>query len=303
MQSNWYTKPDDDETQDGAVPVFRDFIRDQVDKSATALEIGPSYNPILPKKKGYSVSVLDHEDQAALTEKYSRFPVDVGNIEAVDLVWRDGPMSSVLEGRRFDAILAAHVIEHAPDFIQFLNDCSTALCDDGRLFLLVPDKRYCFDYFQPITDTAKILSDHLQRQTRHPFASFYRWGSNVSHQGRGDWSQHAINEITFIHRDPRQNYTNALKNTEPGTYIDTHENFFTPLSFLMLIEELCYLGEINLSTDILTRSRGCEFLAILSKHTLKRGLDEFLDLRRKLCGLRMVEDLEAIRFAQWRDEI
>lgn len=78
--------------------------------SATALEIGPSYNPIVPKKDGYNVTVLDHDDQAGL-EKYSNSPaVDVSNIEPVALVWRDGSLSSVLHNRQFIAIVASHGI-------------------------------------------------------------------------------------------------------------------------------------------------------------------------------------------------
>ena len=140
------------------------------------------------------------------------------------------------------------------------------------------DKRYCFDYFQPLTDIAKVLSDHLQRQTRHPFASFYRWGSIVSHQNRGDWGQHPVNEITFIHRDSRQNYSNAVRDAESEVYVDAHENFFTPLAFLMLAEELFYLGEIDLYANVLTRSRGCEFLVVLSKHEARRTLTSFFIL-------------------------
>jgi 2-polyprenyl-3-methyl-5-hydroxy-6-metoxy-1,4-benzoquinol methylase len=167
--------------------------------------------------------------------------VDVSNVEPVDLVWRDGPLSKVLDGRRFAAIVASHVLEHAPDFIQFLNDCAGAIQDDGRVYLIVPDKRYCFDYFQPISDPAGVISDHLRQRTRHSFESFYRGVSNVSHSGRGDWSQHPIREVSFMHGDPRQNYRDALAHASSDHYVDAHENYCTPVSFLMLIEELQYL--------------------------------------------------------------
>ena len=245
--------------------------------------------------------MLDHDDQAGLVQKYSNSPaVDVSNIEPVDLVWRDGPLSSVLHNRQFTAIVAAHVVEHAPDFIQFLNDLATAMEHDGRLYLIVPDKRYSFDYFQTVTDPAKVLSDHLQRRTRHSFMSFYRWGTNVSHRGRSDWSQRTIDDVAFMHPDPRENYRNALAITGSGHYVDSHENYFTPVSFLMMIEELHYLAKIQLKVRLLTRSRGCEFLAVLSKRKPAMTVEEFINLKRKLLALRIAEDFEAIAFAEWR---
>jgi 2-polyprenyl-3-methyl-5-hydroxy-6-metoxy-1,4-benzoquinol methylase len=295
----YYLNADDDAAQDGAIPYFRGYVRTEIGTSATALEIGPSYNPILPKKDGYNVTVLDHDDEAGLIEKYSNLPL-VSNIEPVDLVWQDGPLSLVLRNRHFAAIVASHVIEHSPDFIQFLNDCTAALGNNGRLYLIVPDKRYCFDYLQPITDPAKVLSDHLQRLTRHPFLSFYRWSSNVTADGRGDWSQHQVCEIAFMHPDPRQNYRNALACAASDQYVDSHENYFTPISFMLLIEELHYLNCLDLSIDVLTRSRGCEFLAVLSKSKQRKTLEEFIHVKRKLHALRMSEELEAINVAEWR---
>lgn len=193
----------DDLEQDRQIPYFRGYIRQKV-KTSNALEIGPSYNPILPKKDGYNVVVLDHDHQNGLREKYAKSPVDVTNIEPVDVVWRSGTLGDAIAGRKFDLIVASHVIEHAPDFIQFLKDCHGALTDVGMLFLIVPDKRYCFDLFQPVSDTAKILSDHLIKRTRHSFESFYRYSMIVSQEGRGDWSQHATKAIQFINANPNR---------------------------------------------------------------------------------------------------
>ena len=69
----------------------------------------------------------------------------------------------------------------------------------------------------------------------------------------------SVNEITFIRRNSRQNYSDPVRDAKSEVYVDAHENFFTPLSFLMLAEELFYLGEINLYANVLTRFRGCEF--------------------------------------------
>jgi 2-polyprenyl-3-methyl-5-hydroxy-6-metoxy-1,4-benzoquinol methylase len=288
----------DDQEQDRQIPYFRGYVREKV-KAQNALEIGPSYNPILPKKDGYNVVVLDHDDQNGLREKYAKSPVDVTNIEPVDIVWRSGTLGDAIAGRKFDSIVASHIIEHAPDFMQFLQDCHGALTDAGILFLIVPDKRYCLDLFQPVSDAAKILADHLTRRTRHSFESFYRYSMIVSQDGRGDWSQHATKAIQFINADPKQNIDNAKRAYINSDYMDTHENYFTPLSLMMILDELTYLGEIEFRIDVLTRSRGCEFLVVLRKSAANQvgAFDRFIARKLAMAFLRMSEDQEMIAYA------
>jgi 2-polyprenyl-3-methyl-5-hydroxy-6-metoxy-1,4-benzoquinol methylase len=293
-----FLTPADDLEQDRKIPYFRDYIKEQV-KAANALEIGPSYNPILPKKEGYNVVVLDHEDQNGLREKYAKSPaVDVTNIEPVDVVWSSGTLGDAIAGHKFDSIVASHVIEHAPDFIQFLQDCHGALTDAGMLFLIVPDKRYCFDLFQPVSDTAKILGDHLIRRTRHSFESFYRYSMIVTQDGRGDWSQHATKAIRFMNADPKQSIDNAKRSFINSDYVDTHENYFTPLSLMMILDELRYLGELDFCVDVLTRSRGCEFLVVLKKSDANQvgTLDRFVARKLAMVFLRLNEDREMIAY-------
>ena len=43
-------------------------VRSLFDASGLCLEIGPSYNPILPKHRGYRVETIDHCDAATLRE-------------------------------------------------------------------------------------------------------------------------------------------------------------------------------------------------------------------------------------------
>ena len=293
-----FLAPVDDPKQNRKIPHFRTFIRDKV-KASAALEIGPSYSPILSKTDGYNVTVLDHTDQKGLRKKFADSPVDLRNIEPVDIVWKTGTLGEALAGQKFDSILASRAIERAPDFIQFLNDCSDALNETGTLFLVIPDKRYCFDLLQPISDAAKIINDHRLRRTRHTFESFYRQSMTVSQDGRADWSQHPIKAIRFMHGNPKQYYHHAVQCSSASDYIDSHENYFTPVSFLMLIDELQFLGELQLRVEVLTRSRGCEFLAVLRKDgaNLPETLERFLARKLSLSLLRMNEDREMIAYA------
>ena len=84
------------------------------DATGIGLEIGPSFNPLLPKRDGYDVETLDHLSAADLREKYKNAPnVDLSAIEEVDHL-SDGSSILQLIGKpeHYDYIVASHVIEH-----------------------------------------------------------------------------------------------------------------------------------------------------------------------------------------------
>jgi SAM-dependent methyltransferase len=291
-----FVLPQDDARQDSAIAAFRPYIKQAVGRRARALEIGPSVNPVLAKADGYNVAILDHASADDLIAKYHGHHVDVGRIEPVDFVWQGEPLAQAVGNARFDAIVACHVIEHAPDFVGFLRDCSDILSDDGAIHLLVPDKRYCFDFFQPLSDVAKVLADHHAGRTRHSFEAFYRSGTNVLNRDINAWDQNGVSTLRFAHGDPQHALQLAKAGIAAAHYTDSHENYFTPMSFMMLLDELRYLGEIDLAPKLLTRSRGCEFLVTLQKarNEATPSVDDFL--ARKLCAYRvlMVEEMERI---------
>jgi predicted SAM-dependent methyltransferase len=293
---NLFLLPGDDQRQDQRIGAFRPFIKRSIGKGDRSLEIGPSFNPVLPKAEGYNVAVLDHLDQAGLVAKYAVYGIDTGKIEPVDFIWTGGSLAETVTHEQFDAIVACHVIEHAPDFVQFLAACSKSLKSAGALYLVVPDKRYCFDFFQPLTDVAKILGDHRAGRTRHSFESFYRAGAHVHNRETLAWDQRGLADPNFPNGDPKASRTYAERFTGTDQYEDMHENYFTPMSFMMLVEELRYLGDIDLAVTLLSRSRDCEFLAVLRKTNARdESAKDFL--ARKMCAYKvlMIEEMERIQ--------
>lgn len=101
-----------------------DMVFKLLDKKGLGLEIGPSHNPIAPKKKGFNVHILDHATADQLRMKYKGheiYGVKLENIEEVDFVWHGEPFQKLI-GKTgcYDWIIASHVIEHIPDLISHL---------------------------------------------------------------------------------------------------------------------------------------------------------------------------------------
>lgn len=294
--SSWFLTEADDQAQDELIGDFRRYIASTIPKAAASLEVGPSHNPILPKAAGYQVTIVDHDTQTGLIEKYAAHGVNLSNIEPVDVVWDGNDVAESLGGKKFDAVVASHVIEHAPDFIQFLKDWTAALSEDGRIYLLVPDKRYCFDFMNSVSDVAKVLSDHRQRRTRHSYESLYRQSVCVGNGGDIAWGQSGVKNLKFLHGDPNHIRQVAEGAMSSEAYVDAHENYFTPISFLMLMDELQYLREVALDVSVITRARGCEFLVVLQKERGRPeiGPDEFMGRKLGRYALLMAEERERL---------
>lgn len=140
------------------------------------LEIGPSYNPLLPKRDGYDVRVLDHATREELIAKYETIGLpreQIDAIEEVDYVWRGEPLAELVgPATRFDYIVASHVIEHTTDLVGFLNGCAEILLPNGVLCLVVPDKRFCFDRMRPLSSLGEVMHAHHDAKPVHPAAPF-----------------------------------------------------------------------------------------------------------------------------------
>src|SRR5262245_14098457 len=79
-----------------------------VNLDGRGLEIGPSYDPLVPKTSGARIETVDHADRASLVEKYTALGLPnekLAAIEEVDHIWSEGSLVSVFgEGSAFDYI-------------------------------------------------------------------------------------------------------------------------------------------------------------------------------------------------------
>ena len=66
-------------------------------KDARLVEVGPSFNPLAPKRDGWNTFVIDHASRDDLVAKYTAHEgVDTSRIEAVDFVWQGGSLADAV---------------------------------------------------------------------------------------------------------------------------------------------------------------------------------------------------------------
>lgn len=240
-----------------------------IDKQGHGVEIGPCYAPVAAKRLGYKVQVIDHMDRVGLISKYRAMGVGpelLGNIEEVDFVWQ-GESYAELTGKSqyYDWIIASHVIEHTPDLIDFLNHCDSILKGDGVISLVVPDKRYCFDHYRPVTSLSKIIDCHFQGNKMHSpgtAAEFYL--NAVVRDEKLLWSSNTAGDYRLCHslEDARQAMKLAL---DGQSYEDYHSWCFLPHSFRLLIHDLFNLELIPFQEVEFFPTAGFEFFVTLGR--------------------------------------
>jgi len=261
-------------------------LRRPIDRSAKILEVGPSFNPIAPKSEGWQSFIVDHTTKEGLIEKYKLDPaVNVSKIEPVDFVWQQGCLHESIPKSllgTFDACIASHVIEHIPDLIGFFISLEQILHPNGVVCLAVPDKRFCFDYFKPITTTGDLLSAHADKRMRHTQkTAFDDLAYGVRNSAQIAWGQQPPGEFTFVAAlsDAKRMF-DIRKDSSETPYIDFHAWFFTPASFELIILELGVLDVIDFHLAERFARDGSEFITVLRRGRPRFASDEALQERR-----------------------
>ncbi|MDZ5434235.1 methyltransferase domain-containing protein [Pseudomonas fluorescens] len=246
----------------------------------TGIEIGALCRPFVSREDGHIIYV-DHTDTETLKKKYSSDPdVDIATLVAVDGVWGGNTLLQAA-GRKVDYVIASHVVEHVPNLIGWLNEIESVLEDDGEIRLVVPDKRYTFDYRRRETGLADVAYANLV-SARSPLP--YLICDYVLNVVKLDkvvaWSRDVSSELLEHHHTLQDAINVTLDAINAGTYHDIHCWVFTPFSFIELFSELVRHDLINLECTRFfdTEKNTLEFFVGLKKSRNKKAaLKSWLD--------------------------
>lgn len=229
--------------------------------SDVSLEIGPFNNPVLT---GPTVSYFDVLETDALRARAIEIGLDPANVPKVDFVSPTGDLAIV--DRRFHAVLTCHAIEHQPDLIEHLRQVARVLAPGGRYYAIVPDKRFCFDHFMPLTDVADVRIAHRERRQVHtPEAVRAHHLATTHNSAFGHWTgRHSQPPRTERDRDVAER---EAARAACGDYVDVHAWFFSPERFRSVVDDLYQAGDIELKPVRVhaTQFGDLEFFAVLER--------------------------------------
>lgn len=236
-----------------------EFIADNTDASMFGLEIGPGYAPSFPKSQGWNVETLDHATAEGLREKYAG-ETDTSSIEHIDYVTDGRSIDQIIPRRKaYDFIYASHVIEHIPDPIRFFQGCNALLKPEGKLLLVVPDKRRCFDALRSLTSAGDFLNAYYSADRHHtPGNAFDFYANGATMNGGGIWESDWKGRMEFF--QPIDRALELFRSAEKsGNYVDIHAWRFTPTSFRLILRDLADIGLIELREIVTVPTNRFEF--------------------------------------------
>jgi SAM-dependent methyltransferase len=232
--------------------------------SGSVLEIGPFDQPIM---RGAHVRYFDVMDQPALIQRAQACGRNQDGCPHIDYVSDRGDLSIITE-EQFDSVVSSHCIEHQPDFIRHCNQVFDILLPGGRYFVIVPDKRFVFDYYLPETRASDVLAAHAEAREVHTAASIIAHHAETTHNiPMRHWMGFHRPLRTTSPYVERLQAALKLTSTETEDYIDVHGWFFTPKSFLGILETLSQVGAICFDIERVygTPFGSNEFFAVLRK--------------------------------------
>ena len=219
------------------------------------LEIGPLDRPVIKRAKYFDV--LPTEVLKEYADKVGRVPE---NVPEIDFYSSNSDLSIINE--QFDYVVSSHVIEHQPDIIKHLRQVHDLLIPGGAYFMVVPDRRYCFDYY--LCDSTPEEMKAAQGNALHTLENVIQHLTETTH------NKALLHWLGFhgskVNDKASNELTESVKsNLEKGKYMDAHAWQFTPDSFAGCMIEIEDLTDLVVERINRTLPGLQEFTAILRR--------------------------------------
>ena len=254
---------------------FRDHIRKNIlNKNDRILEFGPLTRPLVLKKDYTNVFFADIRSTKDIKELYKSneylkstgIRVDIDSIVDIDYVVTKSYKETFKNQEKFDAVILSHVVEHMPDIIYFFEDIANILKEDGKLILIYPDAKYCFDHFR--NGSTFIDAYNVNKNKTPNCNSVFDFTFNVVHENNPNLFWNSLNfENQLL---PENDFKKAMiafrascDGKMPG---DVHFWPFSDYQFVKFLYDMdrASLLKFDIETFYETQENTQEFMVILS---------------------------------------
>ena len=141
------------------------------------------------------------------------------------------------------------------------------MTEEGKYYLIIPDKRYCFDHFLEESKIEEVLRANYENRRVHTVKSIYEHWVLTTHTNTvAHWLGQHDDPNADTKAERAQSVIDSYHSAQGG-YIDVHAWQFTPHSFRNLIQELIDRQKIHFNIERVYQTvwGTYEFMAVLSR--------------------------------------
>ncbi len=252
------------------------------DNRSRILEIGPLNRPLLKREDYENYFFADIRDTEEIKALYSGnkyledtgIEVDTESIVDIDFVIKGSYEETFKNVEKFDYVIASHVLEHIPDLLNFFLEVKKILKKNGKLIIIYPDKRFCFDYFRSETKFADVYNVYING-TRYSASQVLDFYTNVLRENNPSKYWKVDEFIDFNKKiNPNKNLLIFKKVLAGKNEKDVHFWPFSDAGFIKFLYDCSLYGvfPISILSFIPTQINTQGFLVILSFEEGTRGL-------------------------------
>jgi SAM-dependent methyltransferase len=185
---------------------------------------------------------------------------------------------------KFDTVILSHVIEHMPDIIAFFDDIASIVKKNGRLVIIYPDARFCFDHFRNGTSFIDAYSSH--KKGKDSSNRVFDFVYNVVHENNPHLFWNDIKQESLLPRndfkETQDVYNKSLKGELPD---DTHFWPFSDYQLVKFLYDMDRAGLLAFDIETLyeTEDNTQEFMIILIPK--KKKVIDYAKYKRLLAQL------------------
>lgn len=272
---------------------FRGYIRTKLlKKNDRILEFGPLIRPIVSKKDYPNIFFADVRSTEDIKKLYTSndyleatgLDVDIDAVAEIDYVITKSYTETFKNEKKFDVVYLSHVIEHMPDIISFLKDVVNILEKDGKLVLIYPDARYCFDHFR--NGTTFIDAYDIYKSKSINGKAVFDFTYNVVHENDPAffWGASKIADILPTNKfsNALESYDKAFINELPD---DVHFWPFSDYQFVKFLYDTDRAGllDFEISDFHETQMNTQEFMIVLSpKKNKSQGYGKYQEILSRI---------------------
>ena len=207
-----------------------------VDTSKRILEIGPLCGPVFSKDEA-DVYYADVRSTKQLRQLHADNPaLDPASILDVDVVVKTTYAEAFKNMDKFEYVVLSHVLEHIPRLIAFFLDIVNVLSRNGKLYIFLPDHRYCLDHFRSPTSFAEAYYTHVNDLPYPPWRVLdCHLESTTASSPELFWSGCVVNAPLLASRRPFAFAGEKMREAEEKGHVSLHYSVFTQKSFLLLL--------------------------------------------------------------------